>query len=211
MVIVLNGASSTGKTRLINFITKLSAETDTVFIRMGIDALWTLFPAQYRENNEKAHLGFQLIQSSNGGFETKTGVLGKKLIIAFMKSMKICLDQGFNILADDVILNNEDLQKYCILNPEEVFLIGVHCDKQEALLREKTRGDRLIGLVEGQWDVVHQFEFLYDFSVNNSLNNNEAYEKNAIDILNFVKHNKPKAFFNVLERMNFNSSSCDVC
>lgn len=204
IILLLNGASSSGKTALINIFVSIAKD---LFIRMGIDIMWgQLLPPQYIMFNKKSHLGFQFINGENG-IETHIGIYGKKITSAYMESMNIINKNGFSIIADDVILTRYDLEKYSILDYKNVFFIGIYCDKDEIFRREKMRGDRPIGLSAGQVDIVHKFEKFYDFTIDNTT----GYEQNAYMLLEFIKHNKPGGLSQFIQENNVNKDFYTNC
>jgi chloramphenicol 3-O phosphotransferase len=195
MTIILNGSSSSGKTTLLNLIATKSNE---FFVRFGIDLfVGHLFPPQYIMFNEKADQGFQLIKHGNS-IDTKLGIYGRRLTETFLEMMKLLSDRGFHIVSDDVILYPYDLMKYSIMNPDTTFFIGVLCDKEESIRREKARGNRPQGLVEGQWDLVHTNKEFYDFTVDNT----GDFEKNADLILEFVLNNQANGLRRYFENLS---------
>ncbi len=184
ITIILNGHSSSGKSTLMDEIAKLSNE---LFLRMGIDLVWAqLLSPQYIMFNEKSHLGLNLVKT-NLGIKTIIGKYGKELIELLIQSVKLFQDRNFNILFNDVILDSFDLEKFKILDIKKTFFIGVYLEKARALEYERSRGDRPIGLVEGQYDVIHQFEEFYDLKVDAAID----FKENAKTILDFVAKNSP--------------------
>lgn len=192
MNIIFNGHSSSGKTSVLK---AFAEKSDELFLRMGIDMLWGgLFPQQYIMFNEKSHLGFALKESENG-LETLPGIYGEKMSKVFIESIKLYNNFGFNVVHDDVILCQEDIEKYSILDLKTTFFIGVFCDKKIAMQREKERQNRPLGLVQNQYKKVHQFENYYDLSLNTSFD----YEENVKLLINFIKNNNPTGFIKYFE------------
>ena len=72
------------------------------------------------------------------------------------RSVKAMASTGFNVIVDDVIMEERVLKFICQLMAREAYFIGIHCPKEEALRRETERGDRFPGLVETQFDIVHK-------------------------------------------------------
>ena len=68
----------------------------------------------------------------------------------------LLLSDGLNVIVDDVIMDERVLKIVCRLLAGEAYFIGIHCPRDEAIRREKERGDRFPGLVETQFDMVHK-------------------------------------------------------
>ena len=71
---------------------------------------------------------------------------------------------GFDVIVDDVIIDSRVLKSISEVMADHAYFVGIYCDKAEAIRREKERGDRLQGLVEAQYEVIHKHGF-YDLEI----------------------------------------------
>ena len=63
---------------------------------------------------------------------------------------------GFDVIVDDVIVQPHRLEAAIrLLAPFDVTFVAVRCPLEVAVQRERERGDRHIGLVRQQFDLIH--------------------------------------------------------
>lgn len=95
-------------------------------------------------------------------------------LIAMIHSVKTFSDLGFNVIVDQVFLNNKSqgtiLQKCVeVLHEYPVLFVRTDCELKELNRREKERGNRKIGQAESQLNIVHSHN-CYDVEIDTSLN-----------------------------------------
>lgn len=151
-LIILNGASSAGKTVLCK---KLQEVLDEPYIHLEEDCF--VFNT-YHDRFLDGELGPQIF---------------KKTMLGYYRSLRAFLSAGHNILADTGFYTPELLHQ-CIneLRDESVWLVGVHCSIEELERREKARGDRQIGLAKEQQATLHN-SVIYDIEVDTSVSSLE--------------------------------------
>lgn len=89
------------------------------------------------------------------------------------RSAKVIASTGFNVIVDDVLMDERVLKFVCQLMAGEAYFIGIQCAKEEAIRREVERGDRFPGLVETQFDIVHKHG-IYDLECDTLINSSTA-------------------------------------
>ena len=179
-LIMLNGTSSAGKTSILNH---LQMKLPGLYLFAGLDKFLNFLPETYFK---------QPLWNEVMGLSNKSGPLGDQLISGMHHSIKALLDQGHNVLADQVFIEQswivEAADLFCNYN---AYLIGIYCPKAVIEQRERDRKNRTLGSSALQFDVVHKW-LKYDFSLDSSLN---TPEKNADLILEYFRQDpKPQAF-----------------
>ena len=151
-VIFLNGTSSAGKTAIA---LELQSRLEEVYFVYSRDVFQSMFPGYVWTNKE-------LMKN-----------IGPKMFRGFHDSIATFAKAGNHIIVDHV-LNRPEWIYECAdaLSGISVMLVGVKCPIDVAEKRERERGDREIGLVRSQFDIVHAHE-LYDYEVDTSLYSSE--------------------------------------
>jgi len=181
-VIFLNGTSSSGKTSISNELIRILNDDDFMYLSVdhainGVnDMLLNMFGKHITRDEVSIIEHKEIIENS-------VISLFHHYILAF--SML-----GKNIVVDHVLIDPKWLQE-CILllDTSNTYLIGVHCPLQELERRERTRGDRPVGLAKAQYTIVHK-NIGYDLEVNTFTNSIEECSKKIKD---FIMTIKPKA------------------
>ncbi len=152
-VIILNGASSSGKSTLIK---GLHAALDGPWLAAGLDVfLDMLHPRYYQPPLFQRVLG----NLSSGGD------IAQSLVRGMHGSLAALAQAGHPLLVDHVLLHKEwvdDLRAQLTGLP--VMWVGVHCPLDELVTRERARGDRTIGAAAAQARIVHMHAH-YDIDV----------------------------------------------
>lgn len=150
-IIFLNGCGSAGKTSIARAIQVLSND---LWLSFGIDTFISMLPY----TKESQYFNFISGRNEQGPTmrveSTKEGI---KLCDIMSDFACLLADGGHNIIIDEVLFDDEQLQKYAIaLKNHQVYFIAVHCDLKVMQEREILRGDRSIGLSNDQIIRVHQ-------------------------------------------------------
>jgi chloramphenicol 3-O phosphotransferase len=154
-IVLLNGTSSAGKTTVARCLQRtleprwLFLEFD-LFVEMLTDT--TPDPSQGADGEEFGHWLAEAWYRAVGGLAAV----------------------GFDLVVEDVILKPYRLHAAIRrLAPFDVTFVAVHCPMEVAVQRERDRGDRDIGLVTHQFDLVHT-DRTYDCQVDTSTMEPEA-------------------------------------
>lgn len=156
-IILINGASSAGKTTLCKALQEHLAE-----------------PYIHLEENRFVYETYHpryLVAGVVEGIFTKT-------MTGYYRSLRAFVSAGHNVLADTGFYS-EDLVKQCAaeLAGLPVWLVGVHCSLAELERREAQRADRSVGTAREQFESIHAHA-VYDVEVDTSqMDSDECAER----------------------------------
>lgn len=162
-VIILNGGSSAGKTRLARCLQDVLARA---WLAFSVDTLVDALPARLRPAGEGVGEG-----GGDGiGFgpdgEVAVGARFRRMDAAWAAGIAAIARAGAPVVVDDVFLGGADSQARwrAALAGLDVLWVGVRCDPDVAAAREAARGDRTAGMARAQADAVHR-GVAYDLEV----------------------------------------------
>jgi chloramphenicol 3-O phosphotransferase len=178
-IILLNGASSSGKSTLAR---GLRAAIAAPFWHYSIDHLLT---------------ADVLPQGRIDRGEFPWGELRPQFIDGFHRSLPALADAGNDLIVEHIIETQAGMDRLLrLLGGHDVFFVGVHCPLRELERREHERGDRRIGDARADFDATHAFG-TYDFEVLATLPN----ERNvAALIAAWNARRRPSAFATMAQR-----------
>jgi chloramphenicol 3-O phosphotransferase len=149
-IILVNGASSSGKSTLCR---ALQATLDEPFWHYSIDHLrdTSVLPMQRIENGDFSWTGMR-----SAFFE------------GFHRCLPALAQSGNNLLVEHIVETREWMSRLLqLLEPFDVFFVGLHCSLSELEKRELQRGDRRAGEARQDHPVVHTFG-TYDIEVDST-------------------------------------------
>jgi chloramphenicol 3-O phosphotransferase len=144
-VIVLNGTASSGKSSVAFALQEVMPEP---YLEIGLDRFLGALPRRYFERP---------LWDDVLGRWTKAGSVGLQLVAAMHRSLATIAAGGMNVVADHVLVSSEwaaDLAS--AMNDVRAYLVGVRCDLETVVARERDRGDRTLGEAELQYPLVHR-------------------------------------------------------
>ena len=146
-MIILNGGSSSGKTRIALCLQDVLADP---WLAFGIDSFVEALPARMGTSDGG------IVFAADGG--VKVGSDFRALEAAWMDGIAAMARAGARIIIDDVFLGGAASQQRWLqaLAGVAVLWVGVRCDSAAAVAREITRGDRVPGMAASQANVVHE-------------------------------------------------------
>jgi len=203
-IIILNGTSSSGKTTIAKELQNILAGNT---LHTGIDHFAQMLPENFlvlSDGTNPATVEGLLWVTTNAGKRVVEFRLGPKAVQfkeSMYRSAKAIASTGFNVIVDDVIMDERVLKTVCQLMAGEAYFIGIHCPKDEAIRREIERGDRFPGLVETQFDVVHKHA-LYDLEC-------DTFTNSPIECANFIQQllsEKPRPKALIFLKRTFSSN-----
>lgn len=170
-VIVLNGASSSGKTTLAAALQYVLDESWLVF---GIDTLISALPLALLEVHDEATIEARprAHHVREGGItfdadgEITIGAEFRRLEATWLTGLSTIAESGTRLILDEVFLDggrSQDRLRQSLAG-RAIAWIGVTCDDDTAMQRERDRGDRVVGGYERQSKRVHEGVF-YDLVV----------------------------------------------
>ena len=150
-IIMLNGASSAGKSTLARL---LQQRLDDPFLHLSFDHL--------RDSNS---LPMERIR--NGTLDWAH--MRPAVFDGFHRSLHAFAVAGNNLIVDHIIEQEQWLADLVeMLATFDVFFVGVHCPLPELERRERARGDRPLGEAHADFLSVHRFS-VYDLEVDATL------------------------------------------
>lgn len=154
-VIVLNGGSSSGKTRLARTLQEVLPEP---WLLMAVDSLIEAMPASLQNAGE----GIEF--ADDGG--VTPGPRFRELEAAWQTGVAAMARAGARVIIDDVFLGGPASQERWrrALAGLDVLWVGVHCAPEVAASRELARGDRVPGMAAAQARLAHR-GVAYDLEV----------------------------------------------
>ena len=186
-IVILNGASSSGKTSIVHALQACLAEP---YLAAGIDKFIWMLPTRYLDRP----LWDQVL-----GPATHAGPLGHKLISGMHRAIVALSHAGNNVIADHVLVEPSWLNECISLFSElPAFFIGVYCPLQVLVQREKERRDRTWGQAEAQFGTVHSHG-TYDLEVDTSMYNPADC---ALQIRTRLENGNPPTAFRRLRQLD---------
>lgn len=179
-IILLNGASSSGKTSILKAIQQLSP---IPYLDAGIDRFIWMLPKRYLERP---------LWDDVLGLATEAGETGRRLFAGMHRAIAALSRQGNPVVADHVLVEAAwaaDCAAQFAGLP--AWLVGIRCPLEVLEERERVRRDRTLGQARAQFEKVHA-ACVYDLEVNTSC---LSPEECARVILNRVNSGEPPAAF----------------
>ncbi|MCV6987127.1 hypothetical protein H7H78_17425 [Mycobacterium shinjukuense] len=165
-LIILNGGSSAGKTSVAQAFQDLAAEC---WMHIGIDLFWFALPPEQLDlaRVRPEYYTWESVVEADGleWFTVHPGPLLDRAMHARYRAIRAYLDNGMNVIADDVIWKRQWLvDALRIFDGCQVWMVGVHVSDEEGARREAERGDRHPGWNRGSARAAHA-DAEYDFEL----------------------------------------------
>jgi chloramphenicol 3-O phosphotransferase len=156
-IIMLNGASSSGKTSTLRALQELMPEP---YLDAGIDKFIWMLPKRYLDRP----LWDEVL-----GLNTRAGPVGHALFSGMHHAIAALSRAGNPVVADHVLVEPrwvEECARLFVGLP--AFLVGIRCPIEVLEKREKQRNDRTWGQAREQFEAVHS-HVVYDLEVDTSV------------------------------------------
>jgi chloramphenicol 3-O phosphotransferase len=179
-LILINGASSSGKSTVARALQKRLDET---FLVASVDTF------VHNMLDMERHIAFDppadspmqdwfnlhtLDDTGQRSLMLEPGTLAKRFIFGMHAAVAGFVSVGNNLIFDDVLYDPAYLENYVrLLNPANVLFVGLRCPLDVLEQRERARGNRAVGHARGHFHLVHQHG-IYDLEVDTSLASPEA-------------------------------------
>lgn len=174
-LILINGPSSAGKTTLCRALQAALAEP---YLVTGFDDFIFMSAPRYyrgadtgRQNERDAFtaLGVEMVTTSAPGtppsVTAKFGPVFRRLVDSMAPAVRALVDGGNAVIFDHVLHDRSMYESWrAAAAGLDVFTVGVTCPLDILEVRERSRGDRVLGRARGLVDVVHSF-MTYDLTV----------------------------------------------
>jgi len=159
-VVILNGASSAGKTTLARSFIQTRADGGDCWVSVGLDDFLGKLPWQWFATPQvEGPYGWTGVrfEATADGVTVTVGELGRNLLAAYRGCVAVWARTGFNVVVDEVAIDAQAIQAWAeALAGLSVDWVAVRCQPQAAEARERERGDRAPGLARGLSEVVHR-------------------------------------------------------
>jgi chloramphenicol 3-O phosphotransferase len=154
-VIVLNGASSSGKSGIARC---LQAVLPDPWLALGVDTFIQTMPAALRISDQGIAI--------DAGGEVTIGPDFRTLENAWIAGVAAMARAGARVVVDEVFLGGAASQQRwrTALDGLALLWVGVRCEIGVAVGRELARGDRVPGMAAAQAELVHR-GVVYDLEV----------------------------------------------
>lgn len=166
MILVLNGASSSGKTALAR---ALQLRWAGPLLHLGTDTALGMLPPAYVGMKPSARDGLEFYSDADDRgplVQVRSGPVWEKLQQGIARAVRLLADEGHDLVLDLVLFDRSGVTAYVdALVGLRAYLIGVHCDLAVLEARELARGDRFQNLARAQLPSVHEFRAFYDLEV----------------------------------------------
>lgn len=184
-IIVLNGASSSGKTSLVKALQELLNEP---FLDAGIDRFLWMLPARYLNRP---------LWDDVLGRAVQAGATGHRLVSGMHQAIAALSRTGNHVIADHVLVEPAWVAECATLFADlPAYLVGVHCPRDVLQQREQGRQNRTPGQAAAQFERVHA-HVLYDLEVNTAVYSPELC---AQQIQEHLRNGPPPSAFRQLRQ-----------
>lgn len=183
VIILLNGASSSGKTSLVR---ALQEGLDLPLLDAGIDRFLWMLPKRYLH----PPLWDDVLGRAN-----EAGLTGQRLMSGMHHAIAALARAGNPVVADHVLVDPRWVNECaCLLCDLPAYLIAVRCPLAVLEQRERQRQDRTLGQARAQFDLVHAHG-VYDLEVDTSL---ASPGQCAQQVIELVRSKRPPQAFRLL-------------
>ena len=149
-VVILNGASSAGKTSLPRAFYELRSARGELWCFGGIDQAINIIPNLFNHPE-----GYWFAETDDG-LQVTSGPRGAQWWATYRRSIALWARSGFDVFVDEVAFDEEQVCDWGVaLEGLDVTWVALHCELPELERREAARGDRDAGLARRQAAVVH--------------------------------------------------------
>lgn len=166
MILILNGASSSGKTTLSR---ALQAQWARPLLHLGTDTIVAMLPAEYVGMKPSARQGIEFVNDADDRgpiVRARRGEVARRVEDGFALALRSLAEGGHDLVLDLVLYDPASLHSYVrAFRGIQTYFIGVRCDLSVLEARELARGDRFANLSRSQHLLVHEFAKFYDFEV----------------------------------------------
>jgi chloramphenicol 3-O phosphotransferase len=171
-VVVLNGASSAGKTTIATGFRDQRAAVGEFWLLTGIDDFLVKLPAEWKSAGPD-HGTFAAdcirFERTSDGVRVRVGRVGRQLLRAYQGGVAAAARVGLNVIVDEVVIDKTSWDDWTgALAGLDVVWVGIRCSTEVAEERNRVRGDRFAGLARAQTVTAHQHA-RYDFEIDTTI------------------------------------------
>ena len=167
-VVVLNGASSAGKTTIATAFRDERAVAGDFWLLTGIDDFLAKLPFEWKSAGPDCG-AFSVdgirFERTPETVTVRVGRVGRQLLRAYQAGVAAAARVGLNVLVDEVVIDKTSWDDWGVaLAGLEVVWVGIRCSAEVAEERNRVRGDRFLGLARAQTTTAHLHTH-YDFEI----------------------------------------------
>jgi len=159
-IIFLNGTSSAGKTTLAHALQEVLPEP---WLHVALDQYRDGMPARFRGLNSppetEGALGLNVIpvtDSDTPHTDIRFGDYGQQVLRGMRRNIRGLVEQGLNVIIDDIILEPAFLEDYLsVFEDLTVLFVAVRCPRTVINARESQRPGRFPGTAIGHFESCH--------------------------------------------------------
>ena len=183
-IVVLNGASSSGKTTLAR---ELQLTFQEPYLRFGTDTVHSMLPSRFA-----------------GGKKTQNEHIVRTALLGMNSCAATFADAGNNVIVDTLMLNRESVAQCAhTLARYRAFFIGLFCDDDELRRRSSGRGPDMVNIALQQARYVHTHS-IYDLKINTEGKSPSVMAEQVRNLVN--SRTKPEAFKRLNDQYTRSSS-----
>ena len=167
-VVVLNGASSAGKTTIATGFRDQRALVGDFWLVTGIDDFLAKLPFEWKsagpDRGAIAADGIRF-ETTPDGATVRLGHVGRQLLRAYQAGVAAAAGVGLHVIVDEVVIDKTSWDDWVVaLVGLDVGWVSIRCSAEVAEERNRVRGDRFAGLARAQTATDHQ-HVRYDFEI----------------------------------------------
>jgi len=191
LVVVVNGASSSGKTSLARALQLVAPDP---WLHAGIDRFWGMMPQGWMQLGARAGEGVSWRRGEDElgrpVVHTVPGPVADRLAGGIHRAVAALARAGSNVVSDDVFFDRAWAGDWAAaLDGIDAWLVGLHCSDDELERRERGRGDREPGEARAEAAAIHE-GMPYDLELDSSSLSSDAL---AVAVLDHVAGARPWA------------------
>ena len=160
-LVILNGVSSAGKTTLATAFRDGRAHEGDFWLLLGIDDVLSKIPVQWLDlglADGTGHCADEglAFEPTADGLRLRVGPLARRLMELYHRWVSDAVRAGLNVIVDEVVVDRQTYEHWLsVLDGLSPVWVAVRCDPAIAEARERSRGDRAVGMASTQHDNVH--------------------------------------------------------
>lgn len=166
-IVVLNGASSSGKTAIARAFQELAPR---IFLNLSIDSVLYALPPSVLERTQRGEVSEREIRYP-------------ELVQGFYACVRELAGLGHDLIIDHAVTTSAVAEMlHAATRSHRTLLVGLDCPVEVLAGRERDRGDRRLGLAAGQCDRIHQW-LDYELRIDTSLTGPEEAARSIVAVI----------------------------
>ena len=151
-IVVLNGIGSVGKSSVARALQAIASQP---MLHVQMDTFLDMLPEALQDHPD-AFSYETVLEDGKPQVVIRGGPVGEKLMRGMIRAIAAMAGEGNSIIVDEVMDGGKWQSYAAALAAFEVRLVGLFAPLEILETRERTRGDRMIGLARWQYGRVHK-------------------------------------------------------